>query len=81
MTLSYNIRFASQKLEFVENTSMTETENSQRVLSENQKIIVQTQIKATDNVVIFDIINFNDVIVSNFVDVLKKKIDEIAKRR
>ena len=81
MILSYNTKFASQEFEFVENTSMTETKDSQRVLSKNQKIIVQTQIEAADNVVIFNITDFSDVIVSNFVDVLQKKIDEIAKRR
>ena len=81
MTLSYNIKFASQKLEFIENTFMTKVKIFQKVLSENQKIILQISIKATNNVVIFNIIDFNDVIVSNFVDFLQKKIDEIAKRR
>ena len=81
MTLSYNIKFASQEFEFVENTSMTKTENSQRLLSKNQKIIVQISIKAANNVIIFNITDFSDVIVSNLVDVLQKKIDEIAKRR
>ena len=80
MTLSYNIKFASQKFEFVENTIMTKAENFQKVLSKNE-IFVQISIKAADNVVIFNIIDFNDVIVSNFVDLLQKKIDEIAKRR
>ena len=61
--------------------SMIETKNSQKILSKNQKIIVQNLIKAANNVVIFNIIDFNNVIVSNFVDVLQKKIDEIAKRR
>ena len=81
MTFSYNIKFASQKLEFIEITLMTKTEDFQRIFSKNQKIILQTSIEATDNVITFNIINFNDVIVSNFVDVLQKKIDEIAKRR
>ena len=81
MTLSHNIKVASQELEFVENTSMTKIENFQKVFSENQKIIVQIQIKAANNVVIFNITDFNNEIVSNFVDVLQKKIDEIAKRR
>ena len=80
MILSYNIRFASQKFEFVENTIMTKAENFQKILSKNE-IIVQISIKAANNVVIFNIIDFNDVIVSNFVDFLQKKIDEIAKRR
>ena len=35
----------------------------------------------SNNIIIFAITNFNDFIVSNFVDVLQKKIDEIAKRR
>ena len=60
---------------------MTEAEDSQKAFFENQKIIVQISIEAADNVVIFNIIDFNDVIASNFVDVLQKKIDEIAKRR
>ena len=80
MTFSYNIRFASQKFEFVENTIMTKAENSQKILSKNE-IIVQISIEAANNIAIFNIIDFNDVIVSNFVDVLQKKIDEIAKRR
>ena len=80
MILLYNIKFASQKFELVKNTIMTKAENSQRVLSKNE-IIVQISIEATNNVVIFNIIDTNDVIVSNFVDFLQKKIDEIAKRR
>ena len=44
-----------------------------------QKIILQT--KALNNMIIFITINFNEFIVSNFIDVLQKKIDEIAKRR
>ena len=80
MILSYNIRFASQKFEFVENTVMTKTKNFQKVFSKNE-IIVQILIKTANNVAIFNITDFNDVIVSNFVDVLQKKIDEIAKRR
>ena len=35
----------------------------------------------SNNIIIFVIINFNKFIASNFVDVLQKKIDEIAKRR
>ena len=80
MILSYNIKFASQEFEFVENTVMTKAENFQEILSKNE-IIVQISIEATNNVVIFNIINFNDVIVLNFVDLLQKEIDEIAKRR
>ena len=80
MTLSYNIKFASQKFEFVKNTIMTKAENFQKVLSKNE-IIAQISIEATNNVVIFNITDINDVIVSNFVDFLQKKIDEIAKRR
>ena len=34
-----------------------------------------------NNAIIFVIIDFNDFIVSNFIDVFQKKIDEIAKRR
>ena len=81
MILLYNIKFASQKFEFIENTSMTKTKNFQKVFSKNQKIIVQISTKAANNVIILNIIDFNNVIVSNFVDVLQKKIDEIAKRR
>ena len=81
MISSYNIKFASQELEFIENTFMTKAKNSQRVLSKNQKIILQILIKAANNVVIFNITDFNNVIISNLVDVLQKKIDEIAKRR
>ena len=80
MIFSYNIKFASQKFEFVENTIMTKTENFQKTFSKNE-IIVQISIKTVINVVIFNIIDFNNVIVSNFVDFLQKKIDEIAKRR
>ena len=80
MILLYNIKFASQKFELVENTIMTKTENSQKILSKNE-IIVQISIKAANNVAIFNITDFNDATVSNFVDVLQKKIDEIAKRR
>ena len=80
MIFSYNIKFASQKFQFVENTIMTKAENFQKVFSKNE-IIVQILIKAANNVVIFNIIDFNDVIISNFVDLLQKKIDEIAKRR
>ena len=60
---------------------MIKTKNSQKVFSKNQKIIVQISINAANNIVIFNIIEFMDVIVSNFVDVLQNKIDEIAKRR
>ena len=80
MTFSYNIKFASQEFEFVENTIMTKAKDFQKILSKNE-IIVQISIETTNNVVIFNIIDFNDVIVSNFVDFLQKKIDEIAKRR
>ena len=59
---------------------MTKVENFQKILSKNE-IIVQISIKAVNNVVIFNITDFNNVIISNFVDVLQKKIDEIAKRR
>ena len=81
MIFSYNIKFASQKLEFIENTLMTEAENFQKILSKNQEIIVQISTNAANNVVIFNIINSNDLTASNLVDVLQKKIDEIAKRR
>ena len=80
MIFLYNIKFASQKFEFVENTVMTKVENFQRIFSKNE-VIVQISIKAAKNVIIFNIIDFNNVIVSNFVDFLQKKIDEIAKRR
>ena len=60
---------------------MTKAENFQKVLSKNQKIILQFSIEAVNNAVTFNIIDFNNVIVSNFVDVLQKKIDKIAKRR
>ena len=80
MTFSYNIKFASQEFEFVEKTIMTKAENFQNFFSKNE-IIVQISIEAANNVAIFNIIDFNDVIVSNFVDLLQKKIDEIAKRR
>ena len=80
MIFLYNIRFASQKLEFVENTVMTKAENFQEILSKNE-IIVQILIEAANNVAIFNITDISDVIVSNFVDFLQKKIDEIAKRR
>ena len=80
MILSYNIKFASQEFEFVKNIVMTKTENFQEILSKNE-IIVQISIEATNNVATFNITDFNDVIVSNFVDFLQKKIDEIAKRR
>ena len=59
---------------------MTKAENFQKVLSKNE-IIVQISIEAANNVAIFNITDSNDVIVSNFVDFLQKKIDEIAKRR
>ena len=80
MILSYNIKFASQKFEFVENTIMMKAENFQKTFSKNE-IIVQISIEAANNVATFNIIDFNDVIVSNFVDFLQKKIDEIAKQR
>ena len=35
----------------------------------------------SNNIIIFVIIDFNNFIVSNFVDILQKKIDEIVKRR
>ena len=73
MTLSYNIKFASQKLEFVQNTFMTEAEFFQRVFSKNE-MIVQISIKITDNVIASVITDLNDVIVSNFVDVLQKTL-------
>ena len=60
---------------------MTKTENFQRVFSKNQEITLQIQIKAANNIIASIIINFNNIIVSNFVDVLQKKIDEITKRR
>ena len=59
---------------------MTKAENFQKILSKNE-IIVQISIETANNVVIFNIIDFNDVIASNLVDLLQKKIDEIAKRR
>ena len=34
-----------------------------------------------NNIITFAITNFCDFIVSNFIDVLQKKIDKIAKRR
>ena len=80
MIFSYNTKFASQEFEFVKNTVMTKVENFQKVFSKNE-IIVQISIEATNNVVIFNIIDFSDVIASNSVDLLQKKIDEIAKRR
>ena len=80
MIFLYNIKFASQKFEFVENTIMTKTKNFRKILSKN-KIIVQILIEAANNVVIFNITDFNNVIISNFVDLLQKKIDEIAKQR
>ena len=79
MTFLYNIRFVTQKFELIKNTFMTETENFQKVHSKNQKIILQISIKAANNIIIFNIIDFNDVIVLNVLDVLQKKIDEIAK--
>ena len=81
MISSYNTKFAFQELEFIENTSMTKAEDFQKILSENQEITLQTQIEAADNVIASIITDFSDMIVSNFVDVLQKKIDEIAKRR
>ena len=80
MIFSYNIKFASQKFEFVKNTIMTKAENFQKTFSKNE-IIVQISIEATNNVATFNITDFHDVIVSNSVDLLQKKIDEIAKRR
>ena len=80
MIFFYNIRFASQKFEFVKNTIMTKVENFQKILSKNE-IIVQISTAATNNVAIFNITDISDVIVSNLVDLLQKKIDEIAKRR
>ena len=80
MIFLYNIRFASQEFEFVKNTVMTKAENSQEILSKNE-IIVQISTAATNNVAIFNITDISDVIASNFVDLLQKKIDEIAKRR
>ena len=59
---------------------MTKAENFQEILSKNE-IIVQISIEAANNIAIFNIIDFNDVIASNLVDLLQKKIDEIAKRR
>ena len=76
----YNTKFASQEFEFVKNTVMTKAENFQKVFSKIE-IIVQISIEATDNVAISNITDINDVILSNFVDFLQKKIDEIAKRR
>ena len=35
----------------------------------------------SNNIIIFVIIDFNDFIVLNFIDVLQKKMDEIAKQR
>ena len=80
MIFFYNIKFASQEFEFVKNTIMTKAENFQKAFSKNE-IIVQISIEATNNIVIFNIIDTNDVTISNFVDFLQKKIDEIAKRR
>ena len=44
-----------------------------------QEIILQT--KMLNNEIILIRIDFNKFSVSNFIDVLQKKIDEIAKRR
>ena len=59
---------------------MTKAENFQKVFSKNE-IIVQISIEAINNIAIFNITDFNNVIASNSVDLLQKKIDEIAKRR
>ena len=42
---------------------------------------MQTQKKASNNVITFIVINFNKFIVSNFIEVLQIKIDKITKRR
>ena len=63
MTFLYNIKFASQELEFIKNTLMTKVENFQKVLSENQKIILQVSIKATNNVITFNIIDFSEITI------------------
>ena len=66
---------------------MVEVKELQKFFSKNQqqisiqKIILQIQTKVLSDIIISAIINFNDFIVSNFIDVLQKKIDEIAKRR
>ena len=71
----------------MKNTLMIEVKNSQKIFSKNQQqisiqeIILQTEAKVSNNIIIFAIIDFNDLIVSNFIDVLQKKTDEIAKRR
>ena len=59
---------------------MTKAEDFQEILSKNE-IIVQISIEAADNVIIFNITDFNNMIASNSIDFLQKKIDEIAKRR
>ena len=41
MTFLYNIKFAFQKFEFIENTIMTKAKDSQRIFLKNQKIILQ----------------------------------------
>ena len=41
MTSSYNIRFAFQEFELIENTFITKAEDFQKTLSKNQEIILQ----------------------------------------
>ena len=87
MISSYNIRFTFQDAEFLKNSFIIEVKNSQIFFSKNQqqisiqKIILQTQPEVSNNKIIFAITDFSDFVVSNCIDVLQKKIDEIAKRR
>lgn len=65
---------------------MTEVENFQKILSENQSQIstentLQAQAGVTNNVIISTITDFSDFLVLDLIDVLQKKIDEIAERR
>ena len=84
MISSYNIKFVFQEVKFNENVIVTEIYNflkfseTQQQIS-TQKIILQTD--ASDNVTIFITTDFNKFVASNTIDVLLKKIDEIAKRR
>ena len=95
MISSYNIKFTSQKVEFIENTLMIKMKNSRNFFPKNsrnffpknsqqisiQKIILQTQTEMSNIIITFIITDFSNSIVLNLIDVLQKKINEIAKRR
>lgn len=83
----YSTRSASQGIEFMEDTSTQEVEDSLKTFmraqlqGSTQEDIVQASAGTTGNVVTPVITDFSGLPLLNTIDLLQKEIDEIAKRR